>query len=63
MQRRLMLDIETLGIAPGCIILSIGAVEFNRNGILKEIPVKIDPIAAERSGHIPHDTKATSWLH
>jgi len=28
-----MLDIETLGTRPGCVILSIGACEFNQDGI------------------------------
>lgn len=62
MQRRLMLDIETLGIAPGCIILSIGAVEFNRDGILKEFHVKIDPIDAERCGLIAQASTVMWWL-
>ena len=39
----IMIDIETLGLAPDGVILSIGAVEFGEHGITKEFSVKIDP--------------------
>lgn len=29
----IMVDIETLGVKPGCMILSIGAVDFDENGV------------------------------
>lgn len=32
----IMLDLETLGTRPGCKILSLGAVEFDRTGIRRE---------------------------
>lgn len=39
----IMLDIETLGTKPGCVILSIGAVEFNSKGEFgKDFEVIID---------------------
>lgn len=31
--RRVMLDLETLGLDPGCVILSLGAVEFDAEGL------------------------------
>lgn len=31
--RNVMVDLETLGQAPGCIVLSIGAVAFDANGL------------------------------
>jgi DNA polymerase III epsilon subunit-like protein len=40
--RYIMLDIETLGTKPGCIILSIGAVEFTGTEITKTFHVNID---------------------
>lgn len=41
---RIMLDLETKGRAPGCGILSIGAVEFNLRGdIFNEFYLSIDP--------------------
>lgn len=40
---RIMLDLETLGTAPGSVILSIGAVRFDETGILDEFYVNINP--------------------
>jgi len=37
-----MLDLETLGTSPGCIILSIGAVFFDKNGLGQEFYQTID---------------------
>lgn len=33
MPRNIMVDLETLGTVPGCVILSIGAVEFSQAGL------------------------------
>jgi len=39
----IMIDIETLGTKPGCVLLSIGAVEFNNKGEFgKEFEMIID---------------------
>lgn len=38
----IMLDIETLGTNPGCVVLSIGAVEFDESNIGKTFHVHID---------------------
>lgn len=32
-----MIDIETLGLTPGCVVLSIGAVKFDSNGLGDEL--------------------------
>ena len=40
--RHLMLDIETFGTTPGCVVLSIGAVEFDLDGIKGEFHAHID---------------------
>ena len=37
-----MIDIETLGRAPGCVVLSVGAVVFNHGGLMSEFEVNID---------------------
>lgn len=34
--KHIMLDLETLGVKPGCIVLSIGAVEFSPAGVGRE---------------------------
>lgn len=39
----IMLDVETLGTAPGCVILSIGACEFGEDGVGKMYYEMIDP--------------------
>lgn len=42
MQRHLMIDLETLGVNPGCVVLSIGAVEFNSQGLISTFSANID---------------------
>ncbi len=37
-----MLDLETLGTAPGSVILSIGAVKFNENGVYDDFHIGIN---------------------
>jgi hypothetical protein len=37
----LMLDLETLGIRPGCVVLSVGAVVFGREGVLDRFEAPI----------------------
>ena len=34
--KHIMLDLETMGTVPGCVVLSIGAVFFDQNGLGKE---------------------------
>jgi DNA polymerase III alpha subunit (gram-positive type) len=41
-----MLDIETLGVNPGCVVLSIGAVSFNETDIFGKF---YEPISIEKS--------------
>lgn len=38
-----MIDIETLGTTPGCVVLSIGACEFSEKGIGKQFYTSIKP--------------------
>jgi hypothetical protein len=38
-----MLDLETLGTVPGCVILSIGAVAFDSMTVRATFEVLIDP--------------------
>lgn len=58
--RDIMLDIETLGTTPGCVILSIGAVEFDDTTTYGKFSVHIDPIDAVRHGmHI--DASTVMW--
>lgn len=56
----IMLDIETLGTQPGCIVLSIGAVEFDNALILRTFHAFIDPRdSAEYGLHI--DAGTVMW--
>jgi exodeoxyribonuclease VIII len=45
-----MLDLETLGTTPGSVILSIGAVSFDENGLGNEFYCTIDAQSAISSG-------------
>lgn len=45
-----MLDLETLGTRPGCVVLSIGAVAFNQTEILSTFSVNIDARTSQRAG-------------
>jgi hypothetical protein len=37
MNNEIMIDIETLGVRPGAVILTIGAIKFDRVGTIKQI--------------------------
>lgn len=43
MKKHVMLDLETLGTSPGSVILSIGAVRFDENGLGDTFHKHIDP--------------------
>lgn len=45
-----MADIETLGLADDCLILSIGGVKFDETSIIDKFHVGIDPVDAQRYG-------------
>lgn len=58
----LMIDIETLGTNPGCVILSIGAVEFHSEGITSEFHAHIDPRSACNAGLTIEPDTVMWWL-
>lgn len=65
--RHVMIDLETLGTKPGCVILSIGAVEFDPwlpadDCILREFEVNIDAEDAEACGLKVEAKTALWWL-
>lgn len=43
--KHIMLDLETLGVAPGCKVLSIGAVEFGTGGLGAEFYSEVDRLS------------------
>ena len=55
-----MLDIETLGCAPGCVVLSVGAVAFNHGGFTSEFEVNID-IKASMAHGLTVDADTLLW--
>jgi hypothetical protein len=58
----IMFDTETLGKTAGCIVLTIGAVEFDSTRIIKEFEVSIDPRDSQACGcHMDADT-VMWWL-
>lgn len=62
--RHLMLDLETLGTHPGCIILSIGAVEFDldKRAITGRFHAHVDPQDAEDLGLRAEAGTVMWWL-
>lgn len=61
----LMLDIETLGTKPGCVVLSVAAVPFHpRAGRFgtEAFYAKIDPVSSERAGLDIEARTLTWWL-
>lgn len=48
--KHIMVDLETLGRAPGCSVISIGAVAFTAAGLGEEFYVSIDPASCEAFG-------------
>lgn len=58
--RNIMIDIETLGTSRSSLILSIGAVEFDAEGISKEFEVNIQPESCEAMG-LTVDVRTVMW--
>lgn len=58
----IMVDIETLGTKPGCVILSIGAVQFNpfSDELGQEFYNNINADDAERKGFFK-DARTVDW--
>ena len=55
-----MLDLETLGTTPGCVILSIGAVAFDSAAVLSTFEVHLDPRSCQRAG-LTIDADTVMW--
>lgn len=60
MKNHIMLDLETLGVRPGSIILSIGAVRFDENGIEDSFIHIIDPENSVKYG-LTMDVSTVRW--
>lgn len=61
--RHLMFDLETLGTKPGCVVLSIGAVQFDNAGnITGQFHAHIDPVSAVEAGLKIEPETVMWWL-
>ena len=60
--RNIMLDLETLGTNPGCVVLSIGAVEFDMNGIKGEFHAHIDLDSSIDAGLVMEPRTVMWWF-
>jgi len=58
----IMLDIETLGTKPGCVVLSIGAVEFSEKGLGKQFHVSINPESCTNWGLTVEPRTVMWWM-
>lgn len=55
-----MVDLETLGVSPGCSILSIGAVRFDETGIKEKFYIAVTQDSCERAGLVA-DPDTVKW--
>lgn len=60
MKQNFMLDLETLGVSPGCTILSIGAVRFDETGVKEKFYMVIDRKASAAKGFV-EDPETLQW--
>lgn len=58
----IMIDIETLGTRAGCVVLSIGAVQFSDKGLGKEFYVSINPESCTEWGLKIEPRTVMWWL-
>ncbi len=62
MYKDLMVDLETLGTSPGCVVLSIGAVAFDSNGVSdNKFYVEINIGSSQAGGQLFVDPKTLEW--
>lgn len=61
--KHLMLDLETLGLAPGCAVLSVGAVVFDDEAdeVSAELSVRVDLLSYLLAGLIVEPGTLTWW--
>lgn len=55
-----MLDIETLGKNPGSVIVSIGAVKFDKNTVTESYYTRVDPESCVKAG-LKMDASTVIW--
>lgn len=60
MKQNFMLDLETLGVSPGCTILSIGAVRFDETGVKEKFYIAVTQGSCERAGLVT-DPDTVKW--
>lgn len=58
--RRVMLDLETLGLDPGCVILSIGAAEFDADGVGETFFRNVSLVSCDDAG-LEIDANTLEW--
>ena len=59
---QVMLDLETLGTRPGCVIAQIAAVIFDVDGLQDDFAVRIDIEDAQRAGLVIEADTVRWWL-
>jgi len=55
-----MVDLETLGTAPGSVIISLGAAQFNEGGVISTFYRRIDAQSCVRAG-LTMDASTVEW--
>ena len=61
--KHIMLDLETMGVNPGCVILSIGACQFDDEKIIDRFYAKVDFIESVRNGFSIDPETVMWWMN
>jgi DNA polymerase III epsilon subunit-like protein len=62
LDQSIMIDIETLGTSPGCVVLSIGACEFSEKGIGEQFYTSISPESCTQWGLTIEPRTVLWWM-
>ena len=62
LEQSIMIDIETLGVRPGCVVLSIGACEFGPDGLGKGFYASISPESCTNWGLSIEPSTVLWWM-
>lgn len=60
--KQLMIDLETMGVAPSAVILSLGAVLFDKSGVLEEKSYTFDFVEQQRMGRTVDPNTMLWWM-
>lgn len=60
MKRHFSIDLETMGLAPGCVIVSIGVAEFDENKVIRSDQINVSAHSCMKAG-LTIDPDTVNW--